>query len=76
MNLTGKYGIWNSSSYGPSFGYGNFGHDLCICDRADKNKASYAEFPLSFNSDKNHQNCQATWELFCGAKKGNSFLVK
>ena len=45
-----EYGVWNSRSYGPAFGYGNFGHDLCICDRADKNKASYAEFPLSFNN--------------------------
>jgi hypothetical protein len=75
MSLTGKYGIWNSTSYGPAFGYGNFGHDLCVCDRADRNKASYAEFPLSFNNAKKYENSQETWEMFSGAKKGNNFIV-
>jgi hypothetical protein len=42
MKLKGKYGIWNSSSYGPVFGYGNYGHDLCISHKANTNKASYA----------------------------------
>ena len=75
MNLKGKYGIWNSKSFGPAFGYGNYGHDLCVGDRADKDKNSYAEFPLSFNNEHNHENCQKTTELFCGQKKGNSFKV-
>jgi hypothetical protein len=30
---------------------------------------------LSFNNEKNYENDQKTWELFCGQKKGNNFII-
>jgi hypothetical protein len=44
-----NYAIYGRSDLGPTFGGG---HDLCICDKADKNKSSCATLGVSyFNSN-------------------------
>lgn len=70
---TAQYAIYNSSTNGPVFGGGN---DICICDKSNTSKASYANPGHSYSHPEYKSGDQATYTKLSGAVSGSTFLVK
>ena len=50
------------------------GRDIQICDKANQNTTSYANFPTSYNNGE-HQNNQQSYKAFSGQTNGFQFKV-
>jgi hypothetical protein len=67
--------IYRRADYGPYFGGGNEGSDLCLWDECNKNSISYANFPCVYGREK-YASGQESIRLFSGQVNGWNFRVE
>jgi len=69
-NTNNKHSIYNSSSYGPTFGGG---HDLYICNSSNTQKSSYSNLGYSYKVPKHIYGSNEAKNFLAG---GYNFLTK
>ena len=70
--------IFNLDDYGPVFGGGGGGFDICIRDGCNNKNNSFCNFPSGYNragGNKLEMN-QESWKLLCGTTNGFYFKVE